>query len=162
MPIVAPLTRTEHADTNKGGKGPIRATLDVVTVDLRPVTPADLPRLAEIFAASFAAHGHTVVTTAEELAEELQPPYCNPDTDAVVAVESGRIVGGAYTIHLPSAEREERCYLEGKVDPAELGRGAGELPHEARLLDAPGHGVAPRAGSPRFTANAMDISPPCP
>ena len=125
MPIVAPLARTEHADINKGGKDPIRATLDAVSIDIRPVTPADLPRLAEVFAASFAAHGHTVVTTADELAEELQPPHCNPDTDAVVALVDGRIIGGAYTIHLPSAEREERCYLEGKVDPAALGRGAG-------------------------------------
>lgn len=104
---------------------PFGPHLSTVSIELRPITPGDLPRLAEVFAASFAAHGHTVVTTAEELAEELQPPYCNSATDAVVAVEAGRIVGGAYTIHLPSPEREERCYLEGKVDPTALGRGVG-------------------------------------
>ncbi|MFM9225625.1 MAG: GNAT family N-acetyltransferase [Actinomycetota bacterium] len=96
-----------------------------MTIDIRPVEPGDLPRLAEVFAAAFAAHGHTVVTTAEELAEEFQPPHCDPRTDAVVAVENGRIFGGAHTIFLPSTEREVRCYLEGKVDPASTGRGAG-------------------------------------
>jgi len=96
-----------------------------VSIVIRPLEPGDLPRLAEVFAAAFAAHGHTVVTTAEELAEEFQPPHCDPRTDAVVAVENGRIIGGAHTIFLPSTEREVRCYLEGKVDPPSRGRGAG-------------------------------------
>ncbi len=96
-----------------------------MSVILRPMHPDDLPRLAEVFAASFASHGHTVVTTAEELSEELQPPYCDMTTDAVVALENGRIIGGAYTLHLPASEGEVRCYIEGKVDPDAAGRGAG-------------------------------------
>ena len=103
----------------------VGAHLTPMSVILRPMQPDDLPRLAEVFAASFASHGHTVVTTAEELSEELQPPYCDMTTDAVVALENGRIIGGAYTLHLPASEGEVRCYIEGKVDPDAAGRGAG-------------------------------------
>lgn len=96
-----------------------------MSISLRPLQTDDLPRLAEVFANSFASHGHTVVTTAEELSEELEPPYCTMSTDAVVALENGHIIGGAYTLYLPASEREERCYIEGKVDPDACGRGAG-------------------------------------
>ena len=96
-----------------------------MTISLRPLRTDDLPRLAEVFASSFASHGHIVVTTAEELAEELEPPYCTMATDAVVAVQNERIIGGAYTLHLPANVGQERCYVEGKVDPSSLGLGAG-------------------------------------
>ena len=96
-----------------------------MSVDLRPLRRDDLPQMAQVFAAAFADAGHTVVTTAEELDEELQPPFCTIDRDARVAVLNERIVGAAYTYYLPADEREVRCYIEGKVDPDMRGRGAG-------------------------------------
>ena len=111
-----------------------------MSVELRPLSRDDLPRVAEVFAAAFAATGHPIVTTADELAEELEPPYCRIERDGMVAVLNGHIIGAAYTYFLPATEREVRCYVEGKVDPAARGLGAGRalldwgLAHAHELL----------------------------
>lgn len=129
-----------NAATNTVRPTPVPATLGSMSVKLRPLRRGDLGRVAEIFAAAFAAAGHTVVTTEAELDEELQPPFCAIDRDAVVAVVDGHIVGAVYTYFLPADEREVRCYVEGKVDPAARGLGAGRalldwgLAHAEHLL----------------------------
>lgn len=96
-----------------------------MSVELRPMDAIDLPRIAEIFSAAFAADGGAIVVDTEELADEMTVPFCDPDRDVRVAVEQGVIIGAAYTYFLPAAEREVRCYLQGKVHPSHRGRGAG-------------------------------------
>ncbi len=52
-----------------------------------------------------------------ELEEELDDERVVLATDTRVALVGGQPAGYAYTYHLPSEEREERCYVFGTVDP---------------------------------------------
>ena len=93
---------------------------------LRPVRPVDLHELADVVNRRYQSAGIRVNMQPDELGEELDSTLTRMDRDTRVAVDdSGRIIGYAWTIHLPSDVSEERCYVEGGVDPALRGRGFG-------------------------------------
>lgn len=87
--------------------------------------PHDFDDIATIATASANADGQMIVTTSDELRDELVAPSVDPDRDVVVAYVQERIVGFAYTYFLPNDEGDERCYLFGHVDPEFRRRGIG-------------------------------------
>jgi mycothiol synthase len=93
--------------------------------ELRHLTPDDLD---EVCALHNAAHRHDrspVVVEVEEFSEELDDEHVVFASDTLAAEVDGRLVAYAYTYHLPSEEREERCYVFGKVHPAHRRMGVG-------------------------------------
>lgn len=95
------------------------------TVDFRPLLPADFPAIAALILRSYAHDGVQQSTEVEELAEELDDDAVVLATDTRVAEINGELAAYAYTFHLPSEVREERCYIFGEVDPAFRRRGIG-------------------------------------
>jgi mycothiol synthase len=85
----------------------------------------DIPVVAEMIRNSEAFDGVHRVLQDDELAEDLDDVRVRLATDTRLAEVDGRPVGNAYTFHLPSEDREERCYVFGVVDPAYRGRGVG-------------------------------------
>ncbi len=63
--------------------------------------------------------------SAADLEVDLDEQLVPWATDTRVALADGALVGYAYTNHMPSEVREERCYINGIVDPAWRGRGVG-------------------------------------
>lgn len=61
----------------------------------------------------------------DELEEELTGTHVEIGTDTLGAFAGDAIVGYAYTYHLPSEVKEERCYVFGIVDPDHRDRGIG-------------------------------------
>jgi mycothiol synthase len=89
------------------------------------MTPADFAAVARLKNDVNAGAGLLVVSTAEEVAEELSGPYVTLETDTVCMERDGIIVGYAHTVFLDSEEKELRCYVFGGVHPAMRGRGIG-------------------------------------
>ena len=85
----------------------------------------DLPAIGDLVTAAFAHDGVPRTTEIEELAEELDDDAVVYATDTRVVEIDGRLVGYAYTLHLPSELREERCYVFGEVHPEFRRRGVG-------------------------------------
>jgi len=108
------MTRDGHA---AGGAAPGHA--------LRPMTPVDFPAVARLKNEINAAAGLHVVSTAEEVSEEMTGPYVSLATDTVCVESDGALVGYAHTVFLDSEEKELRCYVFGGVHPAWRGRGIG-------------------------------------
>jgi ribosomal protein S18 acetylase RimI-like enzyme len=61
----------------------------------------------------------------DEMEEELDDEHVSLANDVRLALVDGELAGYAYTFHLPSELREERCYVFGEVDPAFRRRGVG-------------------------------------
>jgi ribosomal protein S18 acetylase RimI-like enzyme len=61
----------------------------------------------------------------DELEAELDDDLVVLATDTRLATIDGELLGYAYTYHLPSELREERCYVFGTVDPPSRRRGVG-------------------------------------
>ncbi len=95
------------------------------TVELRPLHTTDFPALADLILRSYAHDGVPQTTEVDELAEELDDDSVVLATDTRAAEIDGELAGYAYTFHLPSEVREERCYIFGEVDPAFRRRGVG-------------------------------------
>ncbi len=95
------------------------------TVELRPLHTTDFPALADLILRSYAHDGVPQTTEVDELAEELDDDSVVLATDTRAAEIDGELAGYAYTFHLPSEVREERCYIFGEVDPAFRRRGIG-------------------------------------
>lgn len=97
-----------------------------MTISLRPIRSDDLPELVAVVNRRYQAAGIRINMQADELGEEIDSSLTNRERDTRVAVdETGRIVGYAWTIHLPSDVSEERCYVEGGVDVDRRGLGIG-------------------------------------
>jgi ribosomal protein S18 acetylase RimI-like enzyme len=97
----------------------------MTTIDLRPIHPEELPEICALHQRSQRHDGVPQVLQLEELEEELDDEAVVLATDTRVALVAGRMVGYAYTYHLPSEVREERCYVFGEVDPELRHRGVG-------------------------------------
>lgn len=74
---------------------------------------------------STAHDGAPWVLSMEELCEEIDDAHVVLATDTRVAEIDGRLAGYAYTYHLPSEVREERCYVFGTVEPSQRDLGVG-------------------------------------
>ena len=92
---------------------------------LRPLTTDDLPLVLELQQRSQREDGVPQVLQLEELEEELDDEHVVLRTDTRAAFIDGHLAGYAYTYHLPSELREERCFVFGAVDPAHRRRGVG-------------------------------------
>ncbi len=92
---------------------------------LRALQPQDLPAICALHGRSEAFDGVPRVLTLEELEEELDDEQVVLATDTRLAEVDGSLAGYAYTYHLPSEEREERCYVFGEVEPECRRRGVG-------------------------------------
>ncbi len=93
--------------------------------ELRPLTLEDLPAVAALHQRSQRADRVPQVLMLEELEEELDDDHVVFRTDTRAAILDGRLAGYAYTYHLPSDVREERCYVFGTVDPDARRKGVG-------------------------------------
>lgn len=85
----------------------------------------DLPAICDLVTAAFAHDGVPRTTEVDELAEELDDDEVVYATDTRVVEVGNELVGYAYTYHLPSELREERCYVFGEVHPEFRRRGVG-------------------------------------
>jgi mycothiol synthase len=94
-------------------------------VEVRELSPDELVEVCALHNAAHRHDGTPEVVGLEELAEELDDEHVVFATDTLAAELGGAIVGYAYTYHLPSDEREERCYVFGKVHPLHRRRGIG-------------------------------------
>ena len=89
---------------------------------------SDLPEIVDLVNRCHAVDGPNIRIEVDELREELNSSLTTMSRDTRVARDgSGRIVGLAYTIHLPSETDLQRCYVEGRVDPDARGRGFGRV-----------------------------------
>lgn len=93
--------------------------------DLHPLTRDELAAVCDLVDTAHRHDGVPQVLTLEELEEELDDEHVVLATDARVAYVDGRLAGYAYTYHLPSDVREERCYVFGEVLPELRRRGVG-------------------------------------
>ena len=92
---------------------------------LRPLSAPDLDETCALHNAAYRHDGSPMVMEVEELQEELDDEHVVFATDTMGAEVDGSIVGYAYTYHLPSDVREERCYVFGKVHPQHRRAGIG-------------------------------------
>lgn len=95
------------------------------TIELRAMTPDDLPAVCALHNRSETHDGVPRVLTLEELAEELDDETVVFATDTRAAFLDGELAGYAYTLHLPGEVKEHRCYVFGEVDPDARRRGVG-------------------------------------
>ncbi|MCU0261465.1 MAG: GNAT family N-acetyltransferase [Ilumatobacteraceae bacterium] len=94
-------------------------------IELRPLTPDDLPEVCALHNRSEAFDGVPRVLSLDELVEELESHHVDLGTDARLALVDGELAGYVYTLYLPSEVKEERCYVFGEVEPRLRRRGVG-------------------------------------
>ena len=92
---------------------------------LRPITREDFPAVIDLHRASTTFDGAPQVMTLGELEDEFDDEHVVLGTDTMLALVDDEPVGYAYTYHLPSEVREERCYIWGQVAPAHRRAGIG-------------------------------------
>lgn len=97
----------------------------MTAIELRPATADDLPDLCTLHQRAQRHDGVPQVIQLDELEEELDDDHVSLSNDVRLATVDGRLAGYAYTYHLPSELREERCYVFGEVDPDCRRRGVG-------------------------------------
>jgi mycothiol synthase len=118
---------------------------------LTPLSLSETPQVAELLNRCHAVDGPPIRSTADELQHELNSSLTVMDRDVrVVRLDTGRIAGIVWTLHLPSATTPQRCDIEGYVDPEHRGRGLGRelmswgVAHARELLTS----TSSRAGHP--------------
>lgn len=97
----------------------------MTTIDLRPVRPDELGEICELHQRSQRHDGVPQVLELDELEGDLDDEHVVLATDTRLAEVDGQVAGYAYTFHLPSEVKEERCYVFGEVDPGHRRRGVG-------------------------------------
>ena len=98
-----------------------------MTTDFRPLRDTDYGALASLLNESSIADGRAQHQVAEEIREEFESHPVDLATQTFAAWHGERLVGAVYLIYLPSAVREERCYVFGAVHPDHRGLGIGRL-----------------------------------
>lgn len=119
-------------------------------VVLRQMRPADLEAMHGVLRDCEVHDRIPIVTTLDLFRHEVCSDPVDPATDVVVAERGGVVVGYAYTYHLPSEEREERCYVIGNVAPAHRRCGIGTLLIRWTLQRAEQQLVSSGRSLPRF------------
>ncbi len=93
------------------------------SVELRPLVDDDLEAIRELHQRSYDHDGVPMVVELDELREEFDS--LDAAHDLRLAFVDGALAGYAFTYHLPSDVKEERCYIMGEVDPALRRHGVG-------------------------------------
>jgi GNAT superfamily N-acetyltransferase len=96
-----------------------------MSLNLRPITPADLPAVHALCRAIEAADGVPVTTPLEEFHDWLDDPYLDMAADTRLVEEDGRPIAWGRIWHRPSGVREERAFTLGGVAAEHRGRGVG-------------------------------------
>ena len=94
----------------------------------RALQAGDIPALHRMLVAADEVDGRLGVPPLDDLAQQLDDPWCNPATDSLLALApDGQIaaVARVYADPQPDPAVERRAYLEGTVHPAHRGRGLG-------------------------------------
>ena len=125
----------------------------------------DMAAVCELLNLAGAADGEQMVMEVEELVEDIGPPAVEVAADTLAATVHGEIVGVAWTYYLPSAEREERCYVFGTVHPGHRAKGIGHrllswgVEHAGALLKSSGSALPKyvRAEAPDQAADALEL-----
>lgn len=92
---------------------------------MRPIRREDFSAVIEVHRASTSFDGVPQVMTLDELEDELDDEHVLLSTDTSLVLVDDEPVAYAYTYHLPSEVREERCYIWGQVAPAHRRTGIG-------------------------------------
>ena len=92
---------------------------------MRPLETADFARLAVLQNAVNSAAGWHMVTSGEELEDEISAPYVSLPADGRCIEADGVLVGYVHTYMVDSTERELRCHVFGGVHPDHRRRGHG-------------------------------------
>jgi mycothiol synthase len=66
-----------------------------------------------------------MVTPLEEIEEEFERPHFDPERDSLGYWDGGRLVAEGHIWFRPSGTRQEKAYLQGRVDPEYRGLGIG-------------------------------------
>jgi mycothiol synthase len=97
------------------------------SITLRPCRADDIEQLWALHQRSETHDRVPRVLELDELRDELDDVRIVLATDVCIADLDGRLAGYAYTQHLPSDIRLERCFVLGEVDPQYRGRGVGRV-----------------------------------
>lgn len=97
----------------------------MTAIALRPARPDDLPALCDLHRRAQRHDGVPQLMQLDEMEEELDDDHVSLADDVRLAFIDDQLAGYAYTFHLPSELREERCYVFGEVDPDHRRRGVG-------------------------------------
>ena len=103
---------------------PLRIVADMSDVYYRMVERSDLAALCPLINVGNRADDIPQVVTLQEVTEELDDAG-DLTANVRLAVLDTELVGYVRTMHLPSDERLERCYLIGSVHPDHRGHGIG-------------------------------------
>ncbi len=95
-------------------------------MELRPIRADEVSVIRDLRQTCFDHDGVQQVLEVEELAEDLDDDHIVLATDTRVVEADGAVVGAAWTYHVPSDVKEEKCYIFGCVDPAHRRGGIGE------------------------------------
>jgi len=101
-----------------------------MSFDVCPLRDNDYDALADLVNEASVFDGRAQVQAAEEIREDFESTPVRLPVDTLAAWHDERLVGVVYSYHLPSEEREERCYVFGTVRPSHRGQGLGR-----RLLE---------------------------
>jgi GNAT superfamily N-acetyltransferase len=86
---------------------------------------ADAPDLHSLYRRWETVWNAPMVTPFDELVEELERPHFTLETDSLGLWKDGRLVAAGHIWHRPSGIRQEKAYLQGRVDPEYRGQGLG-------------------------------------
>lgn len=88
------------------------APLDWPALSWRPMRREDVPAVYDMLLQIERADSREVVDTLEDAVREFDDPWCNYETDSLLALApSGRPVAFARTFQNPQPEEEFRCFL---------------------------------------------------
>jgi len=96
-----------------------------MSFDVCPLRDNDYDALADLVNEASVFDGRAQVQAAEEIREDFESTPVRLPVDTLAAWHDERLVGVVYSYHLPSEEREERCYVFGTVRPSHRGQGLG-------------------------------------
>ena len=128
---------------------------------LTPLSESEIPHVVDLINRCNVLDGPNIRVDVEELRQELDSSLTERRRDVRVArLDTGRIVGIVWTLHLPSATAPQRCDIEGYVDIELRGRGLGRelmswgIDHARELLTS----ADSRAGHPERAIRASRSS----
>ena len=100
---------------------------------LTPIAAASHHELLELVNAVWAADGVPMALAPEEIADFVEGPHFNPETDGRVVVADGKVIAFGLVHCRPTDEKDAWAYISGGVHPARRGQGVGRLLVEWQL-----------------------------
>lgn len=96
----------------------------------RTLQREDVPALHRMLVAADEVDGRLGVPPPDDLAQQLDDPWCDAAADSLLALAPGGDIAAVARVFAdpqPDPETERRAYLEGTVHPAHRGRGLGTV-----------------------------------